>query len=116
MIIPKDAIIADEKIRDYLLVPQDEDDKSQFLAMAGYSKEDFWELVRDIREQILPAKSTFQYDRGYGPVFAHRGTLRGPNGVLLTVRTIWIQNLSGEFRFVTLIPDKERYRNEIRTL
>ena len=63
-IIPKDAIIAEERIRDYLLVRQEEDDKSKFLALAGYSREDFWELVRDIREQILPAEATFAYDRG----------------------------------------------------
>ena len=116
MLIPKDAIIAEEKIRDYLLVWQEVDDKSQFLALAGYSKEEYWELIRDIREQILPAEASFQYDRGYGPVFEHRGTLRGTNGVLLAIRTYWIRNLSDEIRFVTLVPDKERYRNEIRTL
>jgi hypothetical protein len=35
MIIPKDAIIADEKVRDYLLKPLDEGDKSLFLNQAG---------------------------------------------------------------------------------
>ena len=36
MIIPSDAIIADEKITHYLLVPREQDDKSKFLAQAGF--------------------------------------------------------------------------------
>ncbi|MBD2204797.1 hypothetical protein H6G33_13520 [Calothrix sp. FACHB-1219] len=37
MKIPPDAIIADEKITRYLLVPREQDDKSKFLAQAGFT-------------------------------------------------------------------------------
>lgn len=40
MIIPKDAIIPIEKVRDYLLKPLEKGDKSRFLAIAGYSREE----------------------------------------------------------------------------
>lgn len=116
MIIPKDAIIAVEKVRDYLLKPLEVDDKSGFLAIAGYSREEYWELMKDIREHLLPADAEFLDERHYGDFYLARGILRGPNGASLAVRTIWIVNLLGEIRFVTLKPDKERYRNEIRTL
>ena len=59
MIIPKDAIIAEEKIRDYLLTTLDVDDKSSYLALAGYSRDEYWELLRDIREQLLPGEANF---------------------------------------------------------
>jgi len=36
MRIPADAIIASEKLRDYLLVHQERSDKSAFLAVAGF--------------------------------------------------------------------------------
>ena len=116
MLIPKDAIIAVEKVRDYLLILREEDDKSQFLGLAGYSRNDYWELLRDIRDQLLPAEGEFDLDRGYGPIYSCKGLLRGPNGVILAVQTKWILNLSGEIRFVTLVPDVERYRNEIRAI
>jgi hypothetical protein len=35
--LPQDAIIAEEKLTKYLLVPLPKDDKSKFLAMAGYN-------------------------------------------------------------------------------
>ena len=116
MVIPTDAIIAVEKIRDYLLKPLDVDDKSRFLALGGYSREEHWELMRDIRDQLLPVEAEFLGSRHYGDFYSAKGILRGPNGTQLAVCTIWIANLLGEIRFVTLKPDKERYRNEIRTL
>ncbi|HET6399780.1 MAG TPA: hypothetical protein VFH95_00115 [Candidatus Kapabacteria bacterium] len=115
MIIPRDAIIAIEKVRDYLLKPLEVDDKSGFLALAGYSREDYWELIRDNREQLLPAEGEYQGNRGYGNIFAACGILVGPNTIRLAVSTVWILNLSGEIRFVTLQPDRERYYNGIRT-
>ncbi|HET6400568.1 MAG TPA: hypothetical protein VFH95_04135 [Candidatus Kapabacteria bacterium] len=115
-LIPKDAIIAEEKIRDYLLVPQEKGDKSKFLALAGYSKANHWELLRDIREPLLPGEAEFQEHRHNEDVYRLPGILRGPNGVRLAVRTIWAVNFFQEIRFITLLPDNNRYRNEIRTL
>jgi len=117
-IIPKDAIIAEEKIRDYLLVWQEEDDKSQFLALAGYTREDFEQLRRDIREQFLPGEGRFQKLTRFGERFELEGVLRGPSGESLFITTIWQRSPYGTWRFITLFPNKEgrkkeEHRNEI---
>jgi hypothetical protein len=57
VIIPADAIIAVERVRDYLLMPLKANDKSGYLALAGYRGGDFWELIRDIRQQLLSCGS-----------------------------------------------------------
>jgi hypothetical protein len=105
MIIPKDAIIADEKVRDYLLKPLDVDDKSGYLTLAGYTREDYWELLRDIREQLLPGEAEYQERNSFGDYYIVKGYLRGPNGRRLGVRTVWLHEVSERIRFLTLFPD-----------
>ncbi len=105
MIIPQIATIAVEKVRDYLLIPLDEDDKSGYLALAGYTRADYWELLRDIREQLLPGEAVFQERNEYGEYYIMKGRLTGPNGRTLGVRTIWLQEINGDIRFLTLFPD-----------
>ena len=105
MIIPKDAIIAEEKIRDYLLVPQRKNDKLGFLTLGGYKRDDYWELMRDIREQLLPGEGVYQRQDKFGDYYELNGRLLCPNGRSLGVRTIWIQDKSGTIRFLTLLPD-----------
>ncbi len=105
MIIPSDATIAVEKIRDYLLVPFDADDKSGYLSIAGYTKTEYWELLRDIREQLLPGEAGFQERNEFGEYYVLEGHLRGPNGRILGVRTIWLHEVEGRIRFLTLYPD-----------
>jgi hypothetical protein len=107
MIIPKDATIAVEKIRDYLLVPQRKSDKSKYLGLGGYSRQDFWELLRDLREQFLPGDATFQERIDDGDLYILRGMLEGPNGRRLPVKTIWMLKWTDEWKFVTLFPDKQ---------
>ena len=105
MIIPKDAIIAEEKARDYLLVPQRKSDKLGYLTLGGYTRDDFWELIRDIREQLLPGEAVFQRRDQYGDYYELNGHLECPNGRSLGVRTIWKHELDGTIRFLTLFPD-----------
>ena len=107
MIIPTDAIIAIEKVRDYLLKPLLVDDKSRFLIRAGYSREDYWELIRDMRDQLLPGEGIFQERREHGAVYVLHSIIKGPNGLELPVKTIWLQKWSGVWSFVTLFPDKK---------
>ena len=105
MIIPKDAIIPIEKVRDYLLVPLPKADKSRYLSLAGYSRQEFWELLRDLREQLLPGEAKYQRTNKFGKYFILEGRLRGPNGRALGVRTIWLREPNGAIRFATLFPD-----------
>jgi len=101
------AVIATDKLTRYLLVPQTRGDKSAFLAGAGYTINNADQLLRDLREQILPLDATALESNQFGQYFEVRGRLTGPNGVALAVRTIWMtEHLSGITKFVTLIPDK----------
>ena len=49
--LPRDAVISERKIKEYLLTPRAEDDKSGFLALAGYSLQTWPELERDLRRE-----------------------------------------------------------------
>jgi hypothetical protein len=108
MIIPKDAIIANEKIRDYLLKPLEAGDKSHFLNRAGYTRQEWWELLRDLREQILPAEGVLQRHTRFGERYEVKSILSGPNGKSLRIRTFWEINRIQGWKFITLIPDTSR--------
>jgi hypothetical protein len=109
MKLPHDSEIPLEKLTHYLLVPKTKADKSKFLARGGYSIEDAERLIEDIRSQILPLDATFASTTEFGDFFAIRAVLRGPNGVFLRVKTIWIrEHLRSDVRFVTLLPDKSK--------
>jgi hypothetical protein len=83
--LPEDVIIPEDKLVRYLLLPRQESDKSQFLGRAGYT-------LASIKWEV-------------------QGILVGPNGQVLRVVTVWITlEASGETRFVTLFPDRERQR------
>ncbi len=108
MKISSTATIAKEKISDYLLKWQPDNDKSKFLELAGYRSKDWQRLVDDIRTQILPADAEIVRKTPYGDLFRIRNELIGPNGVTLRVVTVWMQEyVSGETKFITLFPDKE---------
>ena len=107
MKLPGDAIIATTKVTEYLLRWRPEDDKSAFLAQAGYEAENGERLVTDIREQLLPLEAELIEETEYGPKYLIRGTLAGPNGRSLRAVSIWMtENATGETKFVTLYPDK----------
>ena len=107
MILPADAIIATRKITEYLLRWRPEDDKSAFLAQAGYTLETSERLLSDIREQLLPLEAELVEETEYGPKYVIRGELEGPNERPLRVVSIWMtEDATGETKFVTLYPDK----------
>ncbi|NEO18727.1 MULTISPECIES: DUF6883 domain-containing protein [unclassified Moorena] len=109
MKLPQDAIIATAKLTRYLLVWRDNDDKSKFLAQAGYSQENWQQLEIDLRSQILPLDATLSDEPNrFGDVYTIRGILVGPNGVELDIKTIWmVEHETQQTKFITLYPDKE---------
>lgn len=108
MKLPDKSIISQEKITDYLLKWQPDNDKSRFLAEAGYSLDNWQRLLGDIRNQVLPIEAQLVRKTAYGDLFEIRGKLVGPNNVSLSVVTIWIKkNRSQQTKFITLFPDKE---------
>ena len=105
MRLPTDAVISREKLAGYLLTELPRGDKSRFLGQVGYTRVNAEQLERDLREQILPLDATPLPARGYGERYEILGSLRGPNGVTLPVRTIWMREFAtGIVKFITLIP------------
>jgi len=109
--IPADAIIPVEKLTSYLLVHRDWDDKSKFLAQAGFSRENPHLLLTAIRDLAASVEAEEDREDEYGEFFRAEGSLVGPNGLELSVTTIWLRRgLDGQVRFVTLKPRKEKKR------
>lgn len=104
-----DSVIAEAKLTKYLLVWREADDKSKFLAQAGYTLENWQQLEADLREQVLPLEAVPSDEPNrFGDVYEIRGALCGVNGSNLAVVTIWmIENETQVTKFITLYPDKE---------
>jgi hypothetical protein len=108
MRLPSDSHIAPGKLRDYLLRPRNDHDKSGFLARAGYGPDSADRLEADLRTQILRLEAEPAGQSPYGRKFVVRGTLTGPNGRSLRVLSVWIlDNATGLTRFVTPYPDPD---------
>lgn len=91
----------------YLLVRQARGDKSAFLARAGYTFETADQLLHDLRTQLLPLDATQLHSTGFGVFYEIHGALTGPNGIALSVRSIWMKEyLSGVTKFITLVPER----------
>jgi hypothetical protein len=103
--LTQEAIIAAEKLTKYLLVLLPKDDKSQFLAKAGYTLENWQQLEKDLRTQVLTQPAIQIEVNHYGEKYAIRACLQGINAVELNILTIWIV-ANGTTKFVTLVPDK----------
>lgn len=107
MRIPTDAVIPRAKLDRYLLVWRERDDKSKFLAQAGYDLETVEELELAIRKVIAENDATEEEKDQYGIRYRVVGMLYGLNGVDLGVVTIWIErNDRGVFQFLTLYPHR----------
>ena len=107
MKLPADAHIDRRKLTEYLLRPRLDDDKSAFLALAGYTLDNAGQLFADIREQALSREADLIEQTEYGPKYRIRCTLTGPNRKTLNVVTIWMtEDATKQTKFVTLVPDK----------
>lgn len=108
MKIASDAIIPEEKLTHYLLVPKPQDDKSKFLAQAGFTQNNSADLLLAIRLLAELVEAAEDGDNEYGVFYRVEGELQGVNGRNLAVVTIWLRwHLDGNFHFVTLKPKKE---------
>jgi hypothetical protein len=84
-----------------------ENDKSGFLALAGYTLENADRLGSDIRSQILTEEAEFVAGTEYGDTYCIRADITGPNGKSLRVMTIWLtEEATGTTKFITLYPAK----------
>jgi hypothetical protein len=106
--LPEQVAITQDKLLRYLLLPREENDKSRFLAAAGYTLATWEVLEHDLRELAKSQAISELETSVYGIKYMVRGTLNGPNGRRFHVMTVWITlAATGETRFVTLFPDRE---------
>lgn len=109
MKLPDDSQIAYEKLIQYLLALRKRNDKSKWLAQAGYSLENWQVLENDLRNQILSVDATLIENTEYGRMYEIRRNLIGPNGKSLPVCTIWLtETATGSTKLITMYPDKRR--------
>lgn len=107
MKLPEDTLIDREKLTRYLLVLRKRNDKSKWLNQAGYILEDWQVLETDLRNQILSIEATPIEKTKYGQMYEISGKLVGPNGKILSVRTIWItESATGNTKFITMYPTR----------
>jgi len=108
--LPENVVIPEDKLVRYLLLPHEENDKSQFLGIAGYTLGTWEVLARDLHDFAKTYELSDKVTSPYGIKWEVQGSLTGPNGQGLYVVTVWMTlETSGETRFVTLFPDKERH-------
>ena len=101
MYLNQNAIISPNKLTNYLLILLRKDDKSQYLAQGGYTLDNWQQLERDLREQILTLEAQPTLKTKYGQKYQIIGTLICPNGRSLKIKTIWIVT-EKTTKFVTL--------------
>lgn len=98
-----------EKLTGYLLVYRASNDKSQFLAQAGFTSRNPSVLEQALRDLVAKEAAVADSINDYGEFYRVEGDLRGPNGVRLPVVTVWIRlKADGSHRFVTLKPLRQR--------
>lgn len=111
MKLSANTIIAPEKLTQYLLVLRRRNDKSRWLAQAGYTRKNWQLLEKDLRAQILLHEATSTESTPYGQMHEIKGELTGPNGKTLAICTIWMTEVaSKKTKFITLYPDKGKKR------
>lgn len=107
MKIPPDAIIADEKLTEYLLIPKPRNDKSALLALVGFTRENADQLKAAIRELTDQAEASVDQTTEYGTSYLVEGELKGLNNRNLPVILVWFQRAADQrFYFITLKPSK----------
>jgi len=106
--IPDDAIIPTEKVTRYLLVSKVRNDKSKYLAQAGFIQKNPEALLEAIRSLTKAVEAAQDRVSEYGIFHRVEGDLIGVNGVNVSVITVWLQRKAdGKFQFITLVPGKE---------
>ena len=99
-------IIPDAKLTQYLLIPRQEDDKSKFLAQAGFTQDNPDQLKQAILTLIQTNDAISDRQNKYGTYYRVEGDLIGSNRTLAVV-TVWIERTQdGTIQFVTLKPKR----------
>lgn len=112
MRIPRfeEAVIAPEKITEYLLNDDHPEGKSKarFLALAGFERTEPQALDAALRAQHLPSEARFGKPSPFGIKYEVTGPLTGPAGAVI-ITSIWIVRHGEPFpRLITIVPETRR--------
>ncbi len=78
-------------------------DKSKFLLSLGYSKENWQELLNDIKNIAVNNDLVLERASEFGNLYSIKGELKNKS-----IITIWLQQVKKNiYRFITLYPDYE---------
>ena len=105
----ENAVIAPEKLRDYLLNPEHRrgGSKAKLLLALGYQADQWQQLETDVRQQHLTADVEEVEENDYGMCYAIVAGLTGPNARTIIFRSIWQIDLGTDFpRLITMYPEK----------
>ena len=109
MRLPKNTQINSNKLTQYLLVSRKRNDKSLWLAKAGYTIENWQALEEDLRKLILLNDASLIEETKFGQKLILSGKLLGPNGKSLFVTTVWMTEIENKItKFITMYPEKRR--------
>ncbi len=106
----KNAIIAPEKLRDYLLNPEHRrgHSKAKKLLSMGYQADQWQHLETDLREQHLTADVEEVEENDYGTCYAIVAGLTGPDARTISFRSIWQIDLGTDLpRLITMYPERQ---------
>jgi hypothetical protein len=101
------AVIAQAKIRDYLLSTSRPVGrfKAPFFARLGYTTANWRRLEEDLLALAVSGEAKLGKNSPYGEKYEIRGTLNGPSGRSAGVLTVWIILSGGDVpQFVTALP------------
>jgi len=102
------AVIAAEKLRDYLLNPEHPHGgpKAIMLLGMGYLADDWLLLADDLRDQHLTQKVARIEQNSYGTQFVIVAELQGPIGDPVMFRSVWQIDIGTAVpRFITMYPE-----------
>jgi hypothetical protein len=102
------AIIAAEKLRDYLLNPNHRrgGTKARLMLSFGYRTEDWERLETDLRHQHLTADVAETVETGYGTRYEIVAPLTVPTGRRVLFRSVWQIDTGTEHpRLITMYPE-----------
>ncbi len=91
MKLSDDVIIPEAKISQYLLVYQEQDDKSKFLAEAGFTPSNPDQLKTAILKLVQTTEAIEDSKNEYGIFYRVEGNLKGSRD--LAVVTIWLERI-----------------------
>ena len=87
MRLPPNSIIATRKLTEYLLTFRARNDKSLWLAKAGYTVGNWEQLEQDLRQQVLTQNAELDETNQYDMVYRITAQLVGPNAGLFSSQT-----------------------------